>query len=100
MEKSKFAIVSLIIALISLFGPILSILAFLEIIPIEGVFGTYAVSGMALLAIIIGGLGWKETEKKWIPISTFIIAIVGMIITYAIGMPIIIDMIYDMFPPP
>ena len=98
MEKSKYANISLILALISLIGPLISILTFLEIIPKVSIFGIYAVSGMTLLCIILGILGWKETEQKWKLISAFVISILGLIITYAIGTPIVVEVIYDMFP--
>ncbi|MBN1215126.1 MAG: hypothetical protein JXA99_06740 [Candidatus Lokiarchaeota archaeon] len=100
MEKAKYANIALLLAIISLIGPLLCVLAFMEIIPREGAFGVFIVSGMALLTIIIGALGWNETEQKWKPILAFIIAIGGMIITYALGYPIIMDIIYDLIPPP
>ena len=45
MEKSKYANIALILALLSLVSPILSILTSLEMLPKIVILGTFAVSG-------------------------------------------------------
>ncbi|MFX1357153.1 MAG: hypothetical protein ACFFA8_07685 [Promethearchaeota archaeon] len=96
MQKSKYADVALILALISLVSPILAILTNLKILPSYAIFGTYLVSGTGLLGLIMGIIGYNETEHKWKAITAIIIYIVGTIIYLIFGFSVIYTVIQDL----
>jgi len=96
MQKSKFADLGLILALISLVSPILAILTRLKILPSFAIFGTYIVSGTGLLGLILGIIGYKETEHKWKSITAIVIYIVGTILYFIYGFSVIYDVIQDL----
>jgi hypothetical protein len=72
MEKKKYADIALILALISLVSPILAILTSQGIIPKVAIFGTYAVTGTGSMGLILGIIGYSETEQKWKPIVAIV----------------------------
>ena len=96
MEKKKYADVALILALISLVSPILAILTSQGILPKVAIFGTYAVSGTGLLGLILGIIGYNETEQKWKPIAAIVIYIVGTIVYFIFGYAVMYDLMYSM----
>jgi len=96
MEKEKFADVALILALISLVSPILAILTSQGIIPKIAIFGTYAVTGTGLMGLILGIIGYNETEQKWKPIVAIVIYIAGTILYFIFGFSVMFDVIYSM----
>jgi peptidoglycan/LPS O-acetylase OafA/YrhL len=96
MEKKKYADLALILALISLVSPILAILTNQGIIPKIVIFGTLAVSGTGLLGLILGIIGYKETEHKWKSIAAIVIYIVGTILFLIFGFSVIYDVIWSM----
>lgn len=96
MQKSKYADLALILALISLVSPILAILTRLKILPSFAIFGTYIVSGTGLLGLILGIIGYKETEHKWKSITAIAIYIVGTILYFIYGFSVIYDAIQDL----
>ncbi|MHA1508837.1 MAG: hypothetical protein ACTSO6_09060 [Promethearchaeota archaeon] len=65
MEKNKYADLALILALLSLVSPILAILTSQGIIPRILIFGSLAVSGTGLMGLILGIIGYNETDHKW-----------------------------------
>lgn len=95
MEKSKYANIALILALLSLVSPILSILTSLEILPKIAILGTFAVSGFGLLGLILGILGYKDTEHKWKSITAIVIYIVSTILYFIFGYAVIVDVTRD-----
>ena len=96
MEKSKYADIALILALLSLVSPILAILTTLEILPKVAIFGTYVVSGTGLLGLILGILGYNETDNKWKSVAAIIIYIVGTAVYFIFGFSVIFNVIQDM----
>lgn len=96
MEKKRYADVALILALLSLVSPILAILTSQGIIPKIAIFGTYAVSGTGLLGLILGIIGYNETEQKWKPITAIVIYIVGTILYFVFGFSVMYDLMYSM----
>lgn len=96
MEKKKYADLALILALVSLVSPILAILTNQGIIPKIVIFGTLAVSGTGLLGLILGIIGYKETEHKWKSIAAIVIYIVGTILFLIFGFSVIYDVIWSM----
>ena len=97
MEKKKYADLALILALISLVSPILAILTNQGILPGITIFGTLAVSGTGLMGLILGILGYNETDHKWKSITAIVIYIVGTILYLILGFSVIYDVIWDMF---
>lgn len=95
MDKSKYADVALILALLSLVSPILAILTRLGILPKIAIFGSLAVSGTGLMGLILGILGYNETEQKWKAIAAIVIYIVGTIIYFTIGFGVIFELIME-----
>ena len=95
MEKSKYADVALIVALVSLVSPILSILTSLEIIPKIAIFGTFAVTGTGLVALVLGIIGYKDTEQKWKSITAIVIYIVGTIVYFIFGYAVMFEVLQD-----
>ena len=96
MEKKKYADIALILALLSLVSPILAILTSQGIIPKIAIFGTYAVSGTGLMGLILGIIGYNETEQKWKPITAIIIYIAGTIFYFIFGYAVMYDIMYSM----
>ena len=96
MEKKKYADVALILALISLVSPILAILTSQGIIPKVAIFGTYIVTGTGLLGLILGIIGYNETEHKWKSITAIVIYIVGTILYFIFGYSVMFDVVYSM----
>jgi len=96
MEKSKYANIALILALFSLVSPILAILASQGIIPKIAIYGGLVVSGTGLMGIILGFLGYKETEHKWIAIAAIVIAIVGLIVDLIFSFGVIADLTQEL----
>jgi len=97
MEKKKYADLALILALISLVSPILAILTSQGIIPGVAIFGSLAVSGTGLLGLILGILGYNETDQKWKSITAIVIYVVGTILYLILGFSVIYDVIWGMF---
>lgn len=97
MEKKKYADLALILALISLVSPILAILTSQGIIPGIAIFGSLAVSGTGLLGLILGILGYNETDHKWKSITAILIYVVGTILYFILGFSVIYDVIWGMF---
>ena len=95
MDKSKYADVALILALLSLVSQILAILTRLGILPKIAIFGSLAVSGTGLMGLILGILGYNETEQKWKAIAAIVIYIVGTIIYFTIGFGVIFELIME-----
>jgi FtsH-binding integral membrane protein len=96
MEKSKFANIALILALLSLVSPLLAILASQGIIPKIAIYGGLLVSGTGLMGVILGFLGYKETEHKWKAIAAIIIAVVGLIVDIIFSFGVIGDLIQEL----
>ena len=96
MEKKKYADLALILALLSLVSPILAILTSQEIIPKIAIFGTYAVTGTGLMGLILGVIGYNETEQKWKPIVAIVIYIVGAILYFIFGFSVMYDFVFSM----
>ena len=96
MEKKKYADIALILALISLVSPILAILTSQGIIPQIAIFGTYAVTGTGLMGLILGIIGYNETEQKWKPIAAIVIYIVGTIFYFIFGFSVMYDLMHSM----
>ena len=97
MEKKKYADLALILALISLVSPILAILTSQGIIPGIAIFGSLAVSGTGLLGLILGILGYNETDHKWKSITAIVVYIVGTILYLILGFSVMYDVIWGMF---
>ena len=98
MEKSKYADIAIVLALLSLVSPILAILTSTKILPNVAIFGSLAVSGTGLLGLILGIMGYKDTEQKWKSIAAVVIYIVGTIIYFALSFRVIFEFIMDMVP--
>ena len=96
MEKSKYADVALIIALLSLISPILSILTSQGIITKIAILGTFVVSGTGLVGLILGILGYKETEHKWKSIAAIGIYLLGTIIYFTFGYVVLTEVLTDL----
>ncbi len=96
MEKSKYANIAFILALLSLVSPILAILASQGIIPKIAIFGSLAVSGTGLMGLILGILGYKETDHKWKAIAAIVIFIVGTIIDLIFSFAVIGDLMQEL----
>jgi len=96
MEKSKYADLALILTLLSLVSPILAILASQGIIPKIAIYGGLVVSGTGLMGVILGFLGYKDTEHKWRPIAAIIISIVGLIVDLIFSFGVIADLIQEL----
>ena len=96
MEKTKFADLALILALLSLVSPILAILTSQDIIPKIAIFGTLAVSGTGLMGLILGIIGYNETEHKWKSIAAIVIYIAGTILYLIFGYSVMYDVMYSM----
>ena len=96
MEKSKYADLALILTLLSLVSPILAILASQGIIPKIAIYGGLAVSGTGLMGVILGFLGYKDTEHKWRPIAAIIISIVGLIVDLIFSFGVIADLTQEL----
>ena len=95
MDKSKYADVALFLALLSLVSPILAILTSLGILPKIAIYGSLVVSGTGLMGLILGFLGYKETEQKWKAIAAIVLYIVGTIIWFTIGFGVIFELIME-----
>ncbi len=95
MEKSKYANVALILALLSLVSPIISILTSQGIIPKIVILGTFVVSGTGLLGLILGVLGYNETEHKWKSITAIVVYIVGTLLYFIFGYAVMVDALMD-----
>ena len=95
MDKSKYADIALILALISLVDPILSILTSLEIVPKIAILATFLVSGTGLLGLILGIVGYKYTEQKWKSIAAIVIYIVGTIVYFIFGAVVMFEVVQD-----
>ena len=95
MEKSKYANIALILALLSLVDPILSILTSLEIVPKIAILATFLVSGTGLLGLILGIVGYKDTEQKWKSIAAIVIYIVGTIVYFIFGAVVMFEVVQD-----
>jgi len=96
MEKSKYADLALILTLLSLVSPVLAILASQGIIPKIAIYGGLAVSGTGLMGVILGFLGYKDTEHKWRPIAAIVISIVGLIVDLIFSFGVIADLIQEL----
>ena len=97
MEKNKYADLALILALISLVSPILAILTSQGIIPRILIFGSLAVSGTGLMGLILGIIGYNETDHKWKSIAAIVIYVVGTVVYLILGFSVIYDVIWGMF---
>jgi hypothetical protein len=97
MEKKKYADLALILALISLVSPILAILTSQGIIPGVAIFGSLAVSGTGLLGLILGILGYNETDHKWKSITAIVIYVVGTVVYLILAFSVMYDVIWGMF---
>ena len=97
MEKNKYADLALILALISLVSPILAILTSQGIIPGVAIFGSLAVSGTGLMGLILGIIGYNETDHKWKSIAAIVIYVVGTVVYLILGFSVIYDVIWGMF---
>ncbi len=96
MDKSKYADIALILTLLSLVSPILAILASQGIIPNFAIYAGLAVSGTGLMGLILGFLGYKETEHKWRSIAAIIISIAGLIIDLIFSFGVIVDLTQEL----
>lgn len=96
MEKNKYADLALILALISLVSPILAILTSQGIIPRILIFGSLAVSGTGLMGLILGIIGYNETEQKWKSIAAIVIYIAGTIFYFIFGYSVMYEVMYSM----
>ena len=96
MDKRKYADLALILALLSLVSPILAILTSQGIIPKIAIIGTYAVTGTGLMGLILGIIGYNETEQKWKPIVAIVIYIVGTILYLVFGYAVMYEVVYSM----
>ena len=96
MEKKRYADLALILALISLVSPILAILTTLGLLPNIVIFGSLAVSGTGLMGLILGIIGYKETEHKWKAITAIVAYIVGTIVYFLFGYSAMYDVIWSM----
>ncbi len=96
MEKKKYVDLALILAFISLVSPILAILTSQGILPGIAIFGSLAVSGTGLMGLILGILGYNETDHKWKSIVAIVIYIVGTIMYFVFGFSVMYDFIMDM----
>ncbi len=97
MEKNKYADLALILALISLVSPILAILTSQGIIPRILIFGSLAVSGTGLMGLILGIIGYNETDHKWKSIAAIVIYVVGTVVYLILAFSVIYDVIWGMF---
>ncbi len=97
MEKQKYADIAFILALLSLVSPILAILTSQGIIPGIAIFGSLAVSGTGLLGLILGILGYNETDHKWKSIAAIVIYVGGTIFYFIYGFSVIYDVIWGIF---
>ncbi len=95
MEKSKYANVAFILALLSLVSPIISILTSQGILPKIVILVTFVVSGTGLLGLILGVLGYNETEHKWKSITAIIIYIVGTLFYFIFGYAVMVDALME-----
>lgn len=95
MEKSKYADVALILAILSLVSPILSILTSQGIIPAIAILGSLVVTGTGLMGLILGFLGYKETEHKWKSITAIVIYIVGTLLYFIFGYAVMVEVLTD-----
>ena len=98
MEKNKYADLALILALISLVSPILAILTSQGIIPRILIFGSLAVSGTGLMGLILGIIGYNETDHKWKSIAAIVIYVVGTVVYLILAFSVMYDVIWGMFP--
>jgi len=97
MEKNKYADLALILALISLVSPILAILTSQGIIPRILIFGSLAVSGTGLMGLILGIIGYNETDHKWKSIAAIVIYVVGTVVYLILAFSVMYDVIWGMF---
>ena len=97
MEKNKYADLALILALISLVSPILAILTSQGIIPRILIFGSLAVSGTGLMGLILGIIGYNETDHKWKSIAAIVIYIVGTVVYLILAFSVMYDVIWGLF---
>jgi len=96
MEKSKYADLALILTLLSLVSPVLAILASQGIIPKIAIYGGLAVSGTGLMGVILGFLGYKDTEHKWRPIAAIVISIAGLIVDLIFSFGVIAELTQEL----
>ena len=78
-------------------SPILSILTRLGILPGIAIFGSLAVSGTGLLGLILGILGYNDTDQKWKSITAIVIYVVGTIFYLILGFSVMYNVIWSMF---
>ncbi len=97
MEKNKYADLALILALISLVSPILAILTSQGIIPRILIFGSLAVSGTGLMGLILGIIGYNETDHKWKSIAAIVIYVVGTVVYLILAFSVMYDVIWGMY---
>jgi len=97
MEKNKYADLALVLALISLVSPILAILTSQGIIPRILIFGSLAVSGTGLMGLILGIIGYNETDHKWKSIAAIVIYVVGTVVYLILAFSVMYDVIWGMF---
>ena len=97
MEKNKYADLALILALISLVSPILAILTSQGIIPRILIFGSLAVSGTGLMGLILGIIGYNETDYKWKSIAAIVIYVVGTVVYLILAFSVMYDVIWGMY---
>ncbi|MHA1235049.1 MAG: hypothetical protein ACTSQL_08200 [Promethearchaeota archaeon] len=97
MEKNKYADLALILALLSLVSPILAILTSQGIIPRILIFGSLAVSGTGLMGLILGIIGYNETDHKWKSIAAIVIYIVGTVVYLILAFSVMYDVIWGMY---
>jgi spore maturation protein SpmB len=97
MEKNKYADLALILALISLVSPVLAILTSQGIIPRILIFGSLAVSGTGLMGLILGIIGYNETDHKWKSIAAIVIYVVGTVVYLILAFSVMYDVIWGMF---
>jgi polyferredoxin len=97
MEKKRYVDLALILALISLVSPILAILTSQGILPGIAIFGSLAVSGTGLLGLILGILGYNDTDQKWKSITAIVIYVVGTIFYLFLGFSVMYNVIWSMF---
>lgn len=95
MEKKKYADLALILALVSLVSPILAVLTNLGLLPSIAIFGSLAVSGTGLMGLILGIIGYKETEQKWKSITAIVVYIVGTIFYLIYGYSVMYDAVWS-----
>ena len=96
MDKSKYADLALVLALLSWVGPILAILTSLGILPKIAIYVSLVVSGTGLMGLILGFLGYKDTEHKWKAIAAIVLYIVGTIIWFTIGFGVILELMQEL----